>query len=313
MNRHLRKFFFYFLGRFFYAVGLYDKSTFYYSRAIRFGFFFIDIQDRYKKSIARGFGNNSYLINGGVGDILQHLPFMLENKSLRYIVVTHFFEAKCFLENLGIKNYELHFFKSASEASLIIKNLQKSNFCFHCPREIFFDKNPFQKIKSLSNISSRPTIGLHVSASKVGLDKILPEILVKNILDQVATLEYKLLIFCTKYEQKKMFSKNIKRKNIEFVNDDDIIKNLSRVCECDFFIGSDSVFKTMSSMLRIPTLVVLPIKKINTFRDRMFLYPYIKSRIMSVYTLDGLRSEHIRVAMTFILGNLHDALKKGRI
>jgi hypothetical protein len=110
-----------------------------------------------------------------------------------------------------------------------------------------------------------------------------------------------------------MFSKNIKRKNIEFVNDNDIIKNLSRVCECDFFIGSDSVFKTMSSMLRKPTLVVLPIKKINTFRDRMFLYPYIKSRIMSVYTLDGLGAEHIRVAMTFILGNLHDALKKGRI
>lgn len=313
MNRHLRKIFFYCLGRFFYLVGLYDKATFYYSKAIRFRFFFIDIQDRYKKSITRGSANKSFLLKGGIGDILQHLPFMLENKSLRYIVVTHFSEAKYFLENLGIKNYELHFFKSASEASLIIKNLQKSNFFFHCPRDIFFEKNPFQNIKSLSNISSSPSIGLHVSASKVGLDKILPEILVNNILDEVATLEYKLMIFCTKYEQKKMFSRNMKRKNIEFVNDDDIIKNLSRVCECDFFIGSDSVFKTMSSMLRKPTLVVLPIRKINTFRDRMFLNPYIESGIISVYTLDGLGSDHIRAAMTFIFGKLHDAVKKGRI
>ena len=107
MNRHLRKIFFYCLGRFFYLVGLYDKATFYYSKAIRFRFFFIDIQDRYKKSITRGSANKSFLLKGGIGDILQHLPFMLENKSLRYIVVTHFSEAKYFLENLEQILYEV--------------------------------------------------------------------------------------------------------------------------------------------------------------------------------------------------------------
>lgn len=300
MNRHFIKVFFYCLGRFFYLVGSYDKASFYYSKAIRFRFFFIDIQDRYKKSIARSSGNNSFLLKGGIGDILQHLPFMLQNKSLRYIVVSHFNGVKSFLENLGIMNHQIHIFKSPSEANLIIKNLQKKDFLFHCPRTIFFDKNPFLNKKSLKSVSPVTTIGLHVSASNIGLDKVLPITLVSNIVDEVLRRGYRLMIFCTKNEQKKMFLAGIKSKKIEFVCNDEIIKSLSRVCECDFFIGSDSVFKTMSSMIKIPTLVILPKNKINSFRDRMFLDPYIKSKVMLVYILNGLTKIQISAAVDFI-------------
>jgi hypothetical protein len=310
MNRHLRKLFFYCLGRFFFAVGLYDKATFHYSKAIKFRFFFADIQDRYKKSIARGSKNNSFLLKGGIGDILQHLPFMLENKSFRYIVVSHFYGVNVLLKNLGIVNYETYIFNSPSEANLIIKNLHKKYSLFHCPRAIFFDKNPFQARESFRSIPAEIIIGLHVSASNLGLDKVLPNTLVNKIVDEILRREYRLMIFCTKNEQKKMFSNAIKQKRIEFVCNNEIIRSLSRVCECDFFIGSDSVFKTMSSMIKIPTLVILPIKKINTFRDRMFLDPYVKSKIMSVYTLDGKGKEQIGAAINFIFRKFITAFLK---
>lgn len=312
MNRHIKQFFFYILGRFFYTFRFFDKATFYYSRAIRFRFFFIDIQDRYKKSIEKNTQNNSYLINGGIGDILQYLPFVIKNKSLKYIVVSHFTEAKAFFNSLGIETFEHYFFKSPLEANLIIKKLQKRENFYHCPRAIFFDKNPF-KLKKLFTRKSRKTtkIGLHVGASKLGLDKILPSALVKKIIDGILKRGFELIFFCTKEEFLSLPPMLKKSKKIEFVCHNDIIKNLSRVRECDFLIGSDSAFKTMSSMLKIPTLVILPINKINSFRDRTFLGPYIKRKIMTVYTLEGLGEKQINTAVDFVFDNLDTSLKKG--
>ena len=102
MNRHIKKYYFYFLARFFDLLGKPDKSFASFAKVIRYRTFFWDVQKRYIAAYQKS-SKKSYLeIHGGVGDFLQHLPFLLKHKSAKYIVATHFLAAKAFFENLGI-------------------------------------------------------------------------------------------------------------------------------------------------------------------------------------------------------------------
>ena len=61
---------------------------------------------------------NAFLeIQGGIGDFLQHLPFILENKSAQYIVATHFKGAQLFFKALGIKVNKYYFYSNKEEYS----------------------------------------------------------------------------------------------------------------------------------------------------------------------------------------------------
>jgi len=75
-------------------------------------------------------------------------------------------------------------------------------------------------------------------------------------------------------------------------------------------IGADSVFKTMSSMAKIPTIIFYEDVK-SHFRDRVFIDPYVKKNIMFPYkyayqSLDGVK---IKPAIDFIVTILKDRLK----
>ena len=87
--------------------------------------------------------------------------------------------------------------------------------------------------------------------------------------------------------------------NLIFASDQNIISNLALVKYCDFLIGAESAFKTMSSMLGIPTLVYHADNN-NHFRDRVFINPYIKADVMSVYKYHVLDKE-IDLAIDFAL------------
>ncbi len=93
-----------------------------------------------------------------------------------------------------------------------------------------------------------------------------------------------------------------------FVSDENIIKNLSLVAYCDFFIGSDSVFKTMASMLKKPTIVLHHNIK-NNFRDRVFISPYIKERLMHVYKYSNFNKREMKSALNFISNVMNVELK----
>jgi pantoate kinase len=80
------------------------------------------------------------------------------------------------------------------------------------------------------------------------------------------------------------------RKELFFATDKDITKNLSLVQFCDLLIGSESVFKTMSSMSKIKTLVIHADDN-NRFRDRVFTNPYIQAGVMNVYKYKNLDNE----------------------
>ena len=109
---------------------------------------------------------------------------------------------------------------------------------------------------------------------------------------------YKVILFGTKKELSDFQS--LKNKDIVFASDKNIIKNLALIEYCNLFIGSDSVFKTMASMLKISTIVLFK-DSANHFRDRVFINPYVDHEVMHVYkykTLEGI--ENIE-AMQYVL------------
>ena len=92
-----------------------------------------------------------------------------------------------------------------------------------------------------------------------------------------------------------------------FANDKDITKNLSLVQFCDLLIGSESVFKTMSSMSKIKTLVIHEDNN-NRFRDRVFTNPYIQTGVMNVYKYKNLDRE-ITLVLDYVKHLIQNELK----
>jgi hypothetical protein len=281
LNRHLKKFFFYFLGRYFYAIGSYKKATYYFSKSIRFRFFFIDIQERYKKAILKSNLKGTYIIKGGIGDILQHLPFVLDNKKLRYIILTYFRDAPDFFSELGVTNCKFIYYCDRYEYSKFNRLLNSQKNTYPCPRDIFFSSEPFIGIKEKFLKSNRKLIGLHFNASQINLIHTIPKEVQKGLIKMLIRNQFNVIVFSSNQEYKNM--DKIKSKFVRYSHDINLIKNLAKVSACNLFIGCDSAFKTMSSMLKIPTIVVYPNIKMSSFGQRMFFEPYINRKILSIY------------------------------
>ena len=279
MNRHFKKYYFYFLARIFDSLGLYEKSVPCYAETIRFRSFFWDSQARYKKAITKNPKKMTLQIQGGIGDFLQHLPFILKNKSTDYIVATHYLDAKIFFEGLGINVKQYYFYSNLDEYRVISEKLKKLKYSYVCPRDLFFKQSPF-KSEAQSNHKKHMTVGIHMGSSKLGANKALSRIFVKGLLKALIPLHYKIILFGTREEIKPLNLKS--NNNLMMPFSKKIMDSLSLVHQCDFFVGSDSAFKTMASMLKIPT-IVLHVNSPNHFRDRVFIKPYLNSKVMFVY------------------------------
>ena len=70
--------------------------------------------------------------------------------------------------------------------------------------------------------------------------------------------------------------------NLQLISYKNPAKSLAYVSQCDAFVGSDSAFKTLSSMMKIPTFVWLG-DYIDPPRDDMFINPYIEDKVIEVF------------------------------
>jgi len=296
MNRHFKKYYFYFLARLLDLLGQYDKSFANFAKVIRFRTFFWDVQSRYVAAYQKSSKNFSIEIHGGMGDFLQHLPFILSNKSARYIVATHFKGAQSFFKSLNITVEQYYFYSKKEEYREIRDLLKKNEHSYICPRALFFKSSPFGTSRSLKN-TKRKTIGIHPGASKLGSHKAIPASFTEILVGFLNEKGYKVILFGTKKELSQIQS--LQNKETLFASDTNIIKNLSLVEHCDFFIGSDSVFKTMASMLKKPTIVLHQDHK-NNFRDRVFIMPYINKHVMHVYEYKDFSKLEMKSALEFI-------------
>ena len=304
MNRHFKKYYFYFLARIFDYLALYQKSVPCYAQTIRFRSFFWDSQTRYAHAITKNPKKITLQIQGGIGDFLQHLPFILQHKSYSYTVLTHFLHAESFFKALGIKVKKYYFYTNWEDYVEIRDKLQTLSDTYVCPRTLFFNENPFSAIKKKS--PQKPyVIGIHMGSSKIAIGKALSQDFVNKLFETLTQHQYKIILFGTDDELKSLKIKS--SQNVIFAKDKNVIKNLSLVNQCDLMVASDSVFKTMASMLNISS-IVLHKDNANHFRDRTFIEPYVKAGSMSVYKYQNLEDE-VDDALAFTMKNINALFK----
>lgn len=303
LNRHIKKYFFYLLGVFYDSLKKYDDALEAYSKVMRYRFFFSDVQSRFENSYKQKTLKSSLVITGGVGDFLQCIPYLSRNPTNDYVVITHFTKAKQFFWAFGIKPSEVNIFSNLDEERVIKNRVFNNSRSYKCPRDLFFEKNPL--VCNNKSFKAR-TVGVHMSGSnftvnlelKKGLTpKALPNSFILSLLDCLQDLNLIVIFFGTK---KEILDLRIKEHSkLRIFCDDDITKNLSYVSHCDAFIGSDSAFKTMSSMLKIPT-ILLYTKGKNNFRDRMFINPYVKENVVHPFRYKDFSESEIKKTIAFI-------------
>ena len=303
MNRHFKKYYFYFLARLLDLIGQHDHSIAFYSQVIQIRTFFWDVQLRYIAAYQKS-SKKSYLeIHGGVGDFLQHLPFLLKHKSAKYIVATHFLAAKSFFETLGIHVSQYYFYNNADEYRIIRHKLKILKYSYWCPKQVFFDAVPFKAQERLK-LKTNVVIGLQIGSSRLTNSPLSIKFALK-LVDILLGIGCSLILFGTKKEIDQLKLKP--KKELFFATDKDIAKNLSLVQFCDLLIGGESVFKTMSSMSKIKTLVIHEDNN-NRFRDRVFTNPYIQTGVMNVYKYKNLDNE-IPLILDYVKHLIQNELK----
>lgn len=311
MKHLVQRYYFYIVANILYAQSKYKHAAYYYSKIIKSRPNFFNVQEKLGQSFIRSDlkANGFFIIKGGAGDFLKSLRFMIKNKSLNYIVVSHFKGAEHFYHDLGIKIYKFYFFKDQEERAKIDQELLSFSNLYPCPQSNFLEPSFFADPKPLTN---KKTIGVHIGGSQFSVnEQIKHGVLTKNLtpnflyalLDFLVAKDFNLILFGTKDEMSS-FDLTI-YKNLILANSPDILKNLTLVKNCNLLIGSDSVFKTMSSMLKIPTIVLLANVK-DGYRDRVFIEPYVKRNIMKVIKFNDLMNGSIDC----LIGEIDKELKR---
>jgi hypothetical protein len=298
-------------GLFFYRIKSYEIAATYFLKVLKSRPNFYNAQQKFAECYTRSELKNkgTLLIKGGIGDFLKNLPFILKNKNLNYIVVTHYRDAIIFFGALKIKIDHFYFYKNLDDLAIIKKKLLKYSNLYDSPQSTYISDSFSAKQRPFFS-NKKKTIGIHIGGSQFSIEDqkkqgVITKNLTPNFLYSLLLLLYKqdfnVILFGSKYEINKFDLR--KYKALRFANKINIIENLARVKECDFFIGSDSAFKTISSMLKIPTILLLANNK-DSYRDRVFIDPYVKDRIMQVIKFDDLSDQSIELILKEINSHL---------
>jgi hypothetical protein len=227
------------------------------------------------------------LLLGGIGDFLQCLPFIDANKKdkpYKYACVTHLKGAKEFFDTVGINPDPMHIFSTLDEQNAILNNLNKNIQWVHCPRAQYFPEFPFDLEKPVFT-NGKPVVGVHINGSAFSIDtqkkfgmilKSIPARLIKELISP----DYNLMVFGLEEE---LTSIGLKESdNLVIISHKNPTKSLTYVAQCNALVGSDSAFKTISSMNNIPTFVWMGDYS-DPPRDQAFIDPYVKDGVMKVF------------------------------
>jgi hypothetical protein len=239
------------------------------------------------------------LIEGGVGDFLQNLPFILASRSRNYtyFVLSHFRNSSIFFRTIR-QRIDRYFIYSDltglnnARVSLAALAETAGRDIARCPRVQYFTNMPFMAQKPLFK-NAKSIIGIHLggSAFSIGTQKrfgVVSKALPSKLITRLLSDNFNFVLFGSKEEIAAM--KFQERENLKFVHDKNITSSLSYVSQCRCLIGSDSAFKTMSAMLKIPTIVWLGDYR-DDARDQIFINPYLADGVMSIIRYTNLESE----------------------
>jgi len=244
-----------------------------------------------------------FVLDGGIGDFLQCIPFVLNENKFKYICITHLKGAKQFFEVIGV-DLKISFFSNEKEKSTILNSLPKSIEYLRCPRTQYFEDNPFKVETPLFN-NGKPIVGIHVNGSAYSLNvqkqfgmilKSIPPRLIKELISDY----YNIMVFGLKEEI--MQINLIESDNLRFVINENPAISLAYVQQCNAVVASDSGIKTMSSMLKIPTMVWLGDYQ-DPPRDQLFIDPYVNDGVMRLFRYKDVNAQFgdgLRLSKEFI-------------
>lgn len=245
-----------------------------------------------------------FYVRGGIGDFLQCSWFITNNKTKEFIVHTHFKQAESFFKSLGAENSYFYYFDNIEEHDAqidkIIQNHGENSTTNirECPRAFYSDINFSQDSKENAKSfvekfqNNNPIIGIHPFGSSFSSDTYskfnLPsKYIPSDVINDAISDDFNYIIFGSSSELESYGveeSKNVAHTNM------DIESCLELVKLCHKFIGTDSGFKTMSSMSRIPTMCVLGDFTDET-RDEYFINQYKKDNVIQVFKYSNVSKE----------------------
>jgi hypothetical protein len=233
------------------------------------------------------------VLEGGMGDFLQFIPFCQANRhNFKYVCITHLKGAKGLFDGVGIDLKKLYFYGDDKEKAAIVSGLPQSVQYLRCSRAQYFSGSPFKAEKLLFD-NGKPVVGIHVNGSAYSLNtqkqlgmvlKAIPSALIKELVSD----RYNIIVFGLRYEIEIMGLNE--GDNLKFVTNENPAISLAYVQQCNVVIASDSGIKTMSSMLKIPTLVWLGDYQ-DIPRDKFFINPYVKDGVMKLFKYQNLDSQ----------------------
>lgn len=253
-----------------------------------------------------------FYVRGGIGDFLQCSWFIANNKTKEFIVHTHFKQAESFFKSLGAENSSFYYFNNIEEHDAqidkIIENHGENSTTNirECPRAFYSDINFSQDSKENAKSfvekfqNNNPIIGIHPFGSNFSSDTYskfnLPsKYIPSNIINDIISDDFNYIIFGSASE---LESYGVKEsKNVAHTNMD-IESCLELVKLCHKFIGTDSGFKTMASMSRIPTICILGDFNDET-RDQYFINKYSFDGVMKVLKTKNISEDKNKILDLF--------------
>jgi len=244
-------------------------------------------------------------IIGGLGDFLQIIDSAKKEEEISVYTHQSYQTAFDFFQGIDVKA-NIETFDSLEELQELYQLSYETPLerTLH-PHIQFPDHslnfaNNFKKA-NLQNLS-KVTVGVHPFGSdfsnKHWGDLGLPT---KNIpINLIDTLtisfsDYNFLIFGTESEIAQWRGQI----NATFICCPNIWDSLACVSLCDSFVGTDSSFKTMSVMSKIPTIIVVGDYEDN-FRDDNFITPYKRRGQLTTIKFTELDEEHLNQIKDFI-------------
>jgi hypothetical protein len=236
--------------------------------------------------------NLHLLIEGGVGDFLQSVPFLIGNKAkgLNVVVMTHFQDAESFFRDLGIDIDRYLYYATLDERARRAGDLAKMGPIVPCPRQRYFAQSPFPASR-IAFPDPRPIVGVHLGGSQFSTDLqgqmgLVTKSLPAGVLQGLRALnQFNIIVFGTKTEVAALGLREAA--DIRLACFSRISESLSAAARCSALVGSDSALKTMTSMLRIPTVVWIGDYP-DFFRECVFIGPYADSGVMKVFRYSNL-------------------------
>lgn len=252
-------------------------------------------------------------IRGGIGDFLQTVPFAMTHLDREYYIHTHFGKAKEFFNEFGVENVKVYNFEtiadhdSQTDEILSCASPEEKNPFEVCPRffynNLIFKNENTQIAEHLVNSfkEKRKIIGIHPFGSQFAANVYssfnLPQKFIPlSIVNEIISEDFNYLIFGSGKELSNYGLKE--RDNVKFCSFDNIIDSLACVQYCFKFLGTDSCYKTESSMRKIPTFCIVGDFEDYT-RDITFINQYVHDGIMKIFKFRDISQQGSEVVAFF--------------